>query len=121
MRALQSQLWISPEVIEQIVRIGQSRSPREACGIIVPSLPPQVVEIDNTSDSPEDSFQIKANLKELMTGLGFYELTPADLVVWHTHPSGLIGPSAGDMGQKNLLADFRYLVVTLPEGQATEY
>jgi proteasome lid subunit RPN8/RPN11 len=38
-------------------------------------------------------------------------------IVWHTHPSGNIGPSKGDMDSK--IQGFQYLVVTMPSGEAT--
>jgi proteasome lid subunit RPN8/RPN11 len=38
-------------------------------------------------------------------------------IVWHTHPSGNIGPSKGDMDTK--IEGFQYLVVTMPSGEAT--
>lgn len=47
------------------------------------------------------------------------------VIIWHTHPSGHIGPSEGDMEVKRQFeaAGFNipYLVVSLPDGIATRF
>jgi proteasome lid subunit RPN8/RPN11 len=44
------------------------------------------------------------------------EAARESLVIWHTHPSGNVGPSRGDLLHK--LGDLSYLVVSInPETQ----
>lgn len=44
------------------------------------------------------------------------QATRDSIVLWHTHPSGSVGPSRGDLDHK--LGDLTYLVVSLnPETQ----
>lgn len=98
-------------------------SPAEACGIITPDS--RVVELPNSHPtSPEDAFVITT--EDLIDAIYDYvdrtntdpeTLDRSQFVVWHTHPSGLIGPSRGDLRAK--IEGFRYLVVTLPGGEAT--
>jgi proteasome lid subunit RPN8/RPN11 len=44
-----------------------------------------------------------------------------ELVVWHTHPGGLVGPSKVDMEFRRKLGSTRCLVVTLPSGEAVQF
>lgn len=114
---------LSPRLTREIVRIGLDRAPNEACGILLP--PPgdifrfrshnrQVIELPNRSLSPRDSYEIRGTdiVQELEEW--FDKVEPSDdpgLVIWHTHPSGSIGPSRGDLDNK--LGTFTYLVVSI--------
>lgn len=99
------------------------RAPNEACGVLLP--PPgdtfrfrahhrQVIELPNRSHSPRDSYEIHGGdlLIELAEWLeSVDETTKNSLAVWHTHPSGSVGPSRGDLTHK--LDDLTYLVVSM--------
>lgn len=114
--------WASPEIVDRVLTYGRAEEPNEACGIITPDL--VVVKLPNSSHNPTNSYVIStqdlvAALQEYIDRTGSH---PADLpmdcfMVWHTHPGGNIGPSRGDMTSK--ITGFQYLVVTLPEGEAT--
>jgi proteasome lid subunit RPN8/RPN11 len=96
------------------------RAPLEACGVIVPDMdiPPEqwVHEMRNRAFSPTDSFVIDTKtIRQLITKAEQWR----DVIVWHTHPGGNIGPSRGDLESK--VEGVNYLVVTLPGGQAVRY
>lgn len=114
--------WFSPEVIDQILSIGLECAPEEACGVVLPDL--RVVRLPNRSLSRETSYEV--NAQDLVDTIERYveeaKIDPERLVrghflIWHTHPSGNVGPSHGDM--LNRLDGFMYGVVALPSGQAT--
>lgn len=116
--------WVSPEIIDQVLSIGLREVPNEACGIITPDS--VVVQLPNSSTSPTTSYIIAG--EDLVSALNEYiarvDVHPADIstdaiIVWHTHPSGNIGPSKGDMDTK--VPGFRYVVITLPGGEASQF
>ena len=117
--------WISPEVVDQILSHGRAESPMEACGLILPNL--RVVRLPNRHPtSPADSYLIEAeDLINVITefideaGVDPAEVNRSHFVIWHTHPSGHVGPSRGDLD--NRLEGFQYVVVTLPNGEATMF
>jgi proteasome lid subunit RPN8/RPN11 len=116
---------LTKQILDAIGRIGRDRLPNEACGLILP--PPgdasrapgmhrQVIELPNRSSSPRDSYEIGMHdIEVALEKWGEQEGVTSDdiaqMVVWHTHPSGHIGPSRGDMRAK--ASDLAYLVVTL--------
>lgn len=117
-------MFTPPEALDEILKIGNQMLPREACGILVIKPPYHFVRtLVNTAQDPERSYSV--NNKELVETLvdimGEYDVTvsKADVIVWHTHPSGHIGPSVGDLRHKE--PDLEYLVVALPNGEATRF
>lgn len=98
-------------------------APVEACGIISPDL--RVVTLPNvTPNSPESSYAVEAeDLVEAIddyverSGVKPQGLTRDHFIIWHTHPGGQIGPSVGDLRER--LPGFKYLVVTLPNGESS--
>lgn len=87
--------------LPEIEKLGRDRAPVEACGLLL-DIPRRkadgsvsaIVELPNRS----------------MDGIGTYHIEPRDIrlalenleevedvAIWHTHPSGFIGPSKGDM------------------------
>jgi proteasome lid subunit RPN8/RPN11 len=75
-----------------------------------------VVEIENKAKNPLDSFEFTT--KELREALEEWfseakDQNPFDLVLWHTHPSGGVGPSRTDIQQK--IAGVVHLVVALTD------
>lgn len=115
------------EVVAAIRLLGSLRRPHEACGLIVPRLgvAPKawVHELPNvTTTDPTDSYAIgRSSLFGLWEELKKSPFTVSwdALVIWHTHPGGGVGPSKMDMQTK--LAEFDYLVVTLPDGPAVRF
>ena len=115
--------WASPEVLDQILLLGQAAAPNEACGIITPDL--RVVSLPNvTPTNAESSYAIQS--EDLVEAISHYiarakvdetEVQRAQFMIWHTHPSGYIGPSRGDLD--NRASGFQYVVVALPNGEAT--
>jgi proteasome lid subunit RPN8/RPN11 len=104
-------------IVPKIIEIGMQRMPNEACGIVVPDLglvPDQWVhELANRSQDPLNSYKIDPTT---VAGLLVDPEVWEDVLVWHTHPSGHVGPSEGDMKQRD--PRLKYLVVALPRGEA---
>lgn len=116
--------WISPEVVDQVILFGRAEEPNETCGIVTPDS--EVVELPNSSTSPTDSFVIAE--KDLVnaieayverTGVNPEELTREHFIIWHTHPAGVVGPSAPDL--KHRIEGFQYFVVSFPNGEAVRF
>lgn len=110
----------TPEAIDRILSIGSERQPREACGVILP--PDLVIELPNIARNPRQAYEI--GTEDLVNALAerFFagdDLQREDIVLWHTHPSGYIGPSEGDMDSR--VEGFRYLVVSMPNGEASYF
>jgi proteasome lid subunit RPN8/RPN11 len=107
-------------VVPKILEFGMLRYPYEACGVIVPDLnmPADlwVTELKNRSLDPLNSYKIDPEtIATLLVDPDVWE----DVLIWHTHPSGHIGPSEGDMKQRDVR--LKYLVVALPGGEATMF
>lgn len=107
----------TPEVVDQILSIGQRRYPREACGVVMP--PNLVCELQNKARNPRKGYEIDTEelVQVLADNMGSVSLERKDILLWHTHPSGTVGPSKGDMESR--IDGFRYLVVAMPSGEAT--
>lgn len=101
----------------RIVEIGLQRAPNEACGIFTVA---GLHELTNVWPEPTDGYMI--DLTELATKLQF-EFGQScgwdDFVVWHTHPSGHIGPSSRDL--ENKIDGLNYFVVALPNGEGAMF
>jgi proteasome lid subunit RPN8/RPN11 len=107
-------------VVPKIVEIGLERAPSEACGLVIPNLeatPDQwVQELINRSEDPTNSYRFDTSaVRALLTDREVWE----DVLIWHTHPSGHVGPSRRDMEERHAELKGRYLVVALPRGEAT--
>jgi proteasome lid subunit RPN8/RPN11 len=106
-----------PVALAAIRSITRRAGLKEAVGLLY--RPPGEVEIvlalDNLSDEPETSYTVStASVKsalQLLVGDDWTEVEEADFVVWHSHPSGLKGPSLRDMRTK--LPGLRYAVVVV--------
>jgi proteasome lid subunit RPN8/RPN11 len=113
---------ITDEIVDQVLQFGLAAEPEEACGVLTPDS--WVVRLPNVSPRPLNSFWIDSeDLVNAITeyarrvGLPPSELRREHFIVWHTHPGGVVGPSKGDLRAK--LEGFQYLVITLPNGEAT--
>lgn len=108
-------------VVDEIARIGKSRHPNEACGILlpVPHRGKSVFELPNRSHEPADSFELWGSdimLQLEMIDPALMESTEEDLAeytIWHTHPQGNVGPSRADMSNKPEF--FKHLVIAIAE------
>lgn len=104
---------INSGLLAQIESIGKHRSPAEAIGVILKG---KVIELPNRSSTPNSTFELR--IADLLIELEVNRLSIADddwleMIVWHTHPKGLIGPSSVDM--RNRLQGLKHLVVALTE------
>lgn len=119
---------IDPYVLDQILpdllEHGMEKHPMEACGLICPD--GTIVYLTNESGNEQEylvsSEQFKAAFyaEDGVQDMGF---RPEDCIVWHTHPSGFVGPSRGDMESRRqpMLESLAHLVISLPDGPATYF
>lgn len=110
-------------MVKEIVRIGLDRAPIESCGILLPApgdtlrrsgINARVIELPNRSLRARDSYEILGSdiLYELEHWFAAVNQEDRDnIVIWHTHPGGNVGPSRGDLDHK--LGDLSYLVVSI--------
>lgn len=99
-------------------------APLETCGLLIdrrpedkPGLLWDVFHLTNYSDDPRLSYKVEA------TDIGLLVPTPEtffdNCIVWHTHPSGIVGPSRGD--SDSLVEQVKYLVMTIPTKEVVRY
>lgn len=110
---------LEQEMVNAIAHIGRAAKPNEACGLLLPTHinGVQVIELPNRSAEPRDSVEIRGEdmvmaLEQVFRGEFPEDLVPG-LTVWHTHPSGHVGPSTFDLENKSV--HMQNLVVTLFE------
>lgn len=117
---------MTQDLIQEIVLRGLANLPNEACGVAI-EFPSDylVFELENESLEPENSTvlattQIIATVPDdILTSI-----SPEQMIIWHTHPSGGVGPSKLDMlnrAKDGVGAKVRYLTVALPHGEASYY
>jgi proteasome lid subunit RPN8/RPN11 len=104
-------------IVPRVMEFGLLRMPKEACGVIVPELSAPVdqwvLELVNRSESPENSYLIDGEtLRTISADPEVWD----DCIIWHTHPSGNVGPSRRDLEYR--IPGIKYLVVALPRGEA---
>jgi proteasome lid subunit RPN8/RPN11 len=103
-------------IVHRIMAIAELRHPAEAVGMMIDD---QVLELPNRSLKPLSSFlftpaDIALTLQNNNIDPNIWQ-RPGDIILWHTHPSGGVGPSRLDV--QNKLQYVRHLVVTVtPEG-----
>ena len=87
--------------LPEIEKLGRQRAPIEACGVLL-DMPwvkadgsvSWIRELPNRSMSGEGTYRIDPDdVRLALEGLEEVE----DVAIWHTHPSGFVGPSKGDM------------------------
>lgn len=108
--------------MQQIVKLASTQQdPRaELCGVILPT--PfhgvQVMNIPNRAEDPHTSFRmIGADLRFQLAGW-FEEADPSlwpEVIFWHTHPGGGIGPSRVDM-QNKPPSGYSLVIALTPDG-----
>src|SRR4051812_41368573 len=95
---------LETEALLEIYRLGVTRSPAEACGLLIdtPRLLSNgsyshVIELPNRTLASSGQYVIEpGDIKLSLEGLEDVE----EVAVWHTHPSGFEGPSEGDLAQR---------------------
>jgi len=104
------------KIVELIAQAGQ----KEAVGLLWrgPGEPEIVVALDNISDEPESSYAVRVDkmIDAFQAAYGeedVYEIDWSCLTLWHSHPSGAVGPSRGDMQTK--LPELRYMVIAMTD------
>lgn len=130
--------WTRVQVTEEAVAEARAfaapRLPQEAVGLMLP-LPhggAWVTELPNSSDEPEDtatlaSGAILEGVERWFDHLAAENLPvppkpgEVEIVVWHTHPSGHVGPSRVDMQQRRNYPAIACLVIPMPDGPVTRY
>jgi proteasome lid subunit RPN8/RPN11 len=95
---------------DDLKRIILQQAPNEAAGIILTD--GTVVEMSNHSNSPHNTFEL--NLADITSAIE-KETDTSNLILWHSHPSGGIGPSRIDLRQKTAFP--YHLVLSLVEGE----
>ena len=94
--------------------------PQEAVGLVweSPGMAPGWAPLTNASGDPERSYAV--NVAEMVTT--YENATGRDIIasmndeglsltLWHSHPSGLVGPSRGDMREKH--EGLTYMVIAV--------
>lgn len=98
--------------LERVFEWGMELAPEEACGVLVNETGGvRVVQLQNRAEDRTSSYVID---RETLRTLALKPKTWAHVAVWHTHPSGLVGPSEGDL--KHKIEGIHYVVVTIPGG-----
>lgn len=120
---------ILPADIDQIAQWGMEADGEEICGVLLTrsDAGPRLMKIPNLADEPRRSIFMTSDhvIEAICTLIEHPETYPGsvskDLVVWHTHPGGLVGPSEMDLAFRDNLAETRCLVVTIPSGEAVQF
>lgn len=92
---------LTPDLVDELVALGESRRPAEACGVVIPYRwrGQQVWEMPNRAKRPHDTFEMHSS--DIGVALGeWQEDTQLDwglITIFHTHPSGSLTPSEADM------------------------
>lgn len=107
---------LNEQVQRAIINICVREAPREAVGLLLAS--GQVVALPNHAAEPSRSFRIVQqdifdSLRE--AGIRPEAAEPNTITLWHSHPSGGVGPSRTDL--KNRVPHLHHLVVTLTEDE----
>lgn len=120
---------ILPSDVQQIAQIGMEAGYLETCGVLLTRSDggPRIKQVENKAEQPV--IQVYMESDDFMDALLDLVENPRtypgniseELVVWHTHPGGLVGPSKQDMEWRQSLGDTRCLVVTIPSGEAVTF
>lgn len=114
-------VFLSQQMIDEIVRIGLDAAPSEACGVLLPTPKvadwgetAKVVPLPNRSLDHIHNYAIQPGDIKLAIAEWAARSTAEErnaLAVWHTHPRGEVGPSRTDMQTR--LPGIAYLVVAI--------
>lgn len=105
--------------LPEIEALGNYRRPLEACGLLLDTpwrddkgKLSYIKELPNRSLTPGEYRIDPADIELVMDGLDDVE----DVAVWHTHPSGFIGPSKGDLVHRMDPCIYMLVVALTPTG-----
>lgn len=111
-------MYLPDDALSEIAVLGRKAHPKETCGILLPTpwRGRWIVEVKNTSDHPKTSFcftteALRDALSEWFETVSRHD--PHELVIWHTHPGGGVGPSRTDMQAR--VEGVGHLVVALTD------
>lgn len=102
------------QILTKISEIADLRNPAEAVGLILPN--DEVVELPNRSLTPHNRFEVLGSDVKLTLDAHSIAAVQEQLencTIWHSHPSGGLGPSTVDM--RHRVSVMSHLVVTLDE------
>lgn len=105
-------------IVKQIHTLGVDASPEEACGLLyLRESRWTILQLTNIAEDRTNRFAISSDeiVDKLQEWLA--AATPADMatmVIWHTHPSGGVGPSRIDLQQRTTRANL--VVAITPDG-----
>ena len=91
-----------------LLQFALAAAPREAVGLILSDS--TVVRLPNYASAPEHQF--KVSRKDIVAALIDEEVL-SEVVFWHSHPMGGLGPSRLDMKHKTLFN--HHLVISVVE------
>lgn len=101
---------------DQMFLWGMEQAPKEACGVLViRGTLHRAFRLPNHAENPRSRYEISK--QDLLAVLRDDHQRRDELVFWHTHPGGLVGPSDADKDSR--VEGIRYLVVTIPTGEVT--
>lgn len=111
--------------LPEILEIGKQRAPIEACGVLLDvawrkpnGSPSWVKELPNRSTDGPGTYKVNADdIRMVLEGLEEVE----DVAIWHTHPSGYIGPSQGDMRNRPSSGVHMVVVAMTQEGPVASW
>lgn len=119
--AMKMPIVMTPAIVSEIARIGELRKPNEACGVLLPvPMRGRVVwEIPNRAEDGREAFVMHSDDVVIMlqdwVDQNVEHAVWENVVLWHTHPSGSVGPSRADLD--NRIEKCGNLVVALtPDG-----
>lgn len=106
--------------LKEIEELGKLRAPNEACGILLDTAwrkpngaPSWIKELPNRSMDGKGTYQVDSgDIRLVLEGLEEVE----DIAIWHTHPSGYIGPSQGDMRNRPESSIYMVVIALTEEG-----
>lgn len=105
-------MTLRKSVLAELQAIAERHAPHEAVGLLIDER--IVIPLRNHSSHPENTFEL---LKvDIVNALRASDLPETyDLAIWHSHPSGGVGPSRTDL--RNRVNGVRHLVVSLVDGE----
>lgn len=102
-----------PAALSRVLDLGIEAAPEEACGVLVnETTGVRVIQLQNRSETPTREYRID---RETLRTLALKPDRWTHVAIWHTHPGGEVGPSAGDLEYK--IPTVTYVVVTVPTGE----
>lgn len=114
---------ILEEALPLILEYGAECHPYEAVGLLAPD--GQLVFLTNESEAMSAYTVSGAQMSKAMEAIfeQGVDYLISDLIIWHTHPSGFVGPSRGDIRSRRqpVIEKFAHLVIALPNGETCYY